>query len=123
MSKMRILGIVFLMAIILGVIYQYVNLPRNLTGTYIMSENRRNFISFDSNKSGEVLYYYVDETEKQIEEKGTFEKQLNGKYKIECKSIRTDSAVLAGKTLIIEINGQKRIFIKQSDIPTEIITE
>lgn len=88
-----------------------------------MSENRRNFISFDSNKSGEVLYYYVDETEKQIEEKGTFEKQLNGKYKIECKSIRTDSAVLAGKTLIIEINGQKRIFIKQSDIPTEIITE
>lgn len=111
------------MAIILGVIYQYVNLPRNLTGTYIMSENRRNFISFDSNKSGEVLYYYVDETEKQIEEKGTFEKQLNGKYKIECKSIRTDSAVLAGKTLIIEINGQKRIFIKQSDIPTEIITE
>lgn len=123
MSKRRIFSIVSLIVVVLVMIYQFKHLPNSLRGTYIMGDLRGTLISFDNDKSGEFLYYYIDETEKQVEEKGTFERQMNGKYKIECKSIMTDSAVLVGKKLMLEVNGQELIFIKQSDLPTKIITQ
>lgn len=123
MSKKWILGVVCLVVVLLSVIYQLDSLHSNIRGTYMMEDNNKSIISFENDTFGEILYYYIDENQNQVEEVGTFEKQIDGKYKISCKSIRTDNAILKGKELTFEFKGQKYIFRKQGDLPVKFTSD
>lgn len=114
--------LISLLAISLLLLPQNKNIS-DIMGTYISEENPRNWISFDLNSQGEFYYYFINNANKQIEARGTFLKQQNGEYKVDCKTLSIGQCKLNGKKLTINIDGNTYLYIKNSSTPTIILMD